>query len=301
MPLSVDAARTAFTLVAARLGCTIERTAHGVLGLVVSNMVRAIRAVTVERGHDPRQCALMAFGGAGPLHASDVARSLGMREIIVPRAPGILCAQGLVVSDLQEDFVRTARTRVDAAHLDHIQGHINALIQAAEAWCYSEGLAPARRSLEVTLDMRYIGQNFELSVPLDGALLAGLQEPGGLARLRMRFFTTHETHYGYHSPDDPVEIMNYRITARGRLYRSPEAPGAAALAIGAPVPGGTRRVYFTADTAVATPVFDRTALAPGHTLVGPAVIEQLDATTLVYPGDTLRVDNALNLLIEVAT
>jgi N-methylhydantoinase A len=286
--------------VAAQLGFGLERTAHGVLGLVVSNMVRAIRAVSVERGHDPRQCTLMPFGGAGPLHASDVARSLGMREILVPPAPGILCAQGLVVSDLKEDFVRTARTRVEADQLDQIREHIWALTRAGETWGSAEQLAPAQRLFQVTLDMRYVGQNFELSVPLDAAMLAGLQTPEAPAQLRARFFAAHELHYGYHNPDDPVEIMNYRLTARGRFSQPVATPAPTILAAGFPTPVGTRPIYFTAAVAVDTPVFDRVALAPGHTLPGPAVIEQLDATTLLYPGDTLRVDNAGNLLIEVS-
>lgn len=300
MPLDVEAARRAFALLTQRLGFTCERTAHGVLDIVVSNMVRAIRAISVERGHDPRRFALMPFGGAGPLHASDVARSLGIREIIVPVAPGILCAQGLVVSDLKEDFVRTARTRVDEAHLNHIQDHIHALMDDGKAWFEAEKLTPEQCTLQVTLDMRYIGQNFELSVPLDAAVLAGLHQPGAPNRLQALFFKAHEMHYGYHNPADPVEIMNYRVTAWGQLHRLRAIKATAADAARPPTPMGTRHVYFTAEAAVVTPVFDRTSLAPGHTMTGPAVIEQLDATTLLYPDDTLRVDDALNLCIEVS-
>ena len=300
MPLDVAAARAVFAPVAARLGFGIARTAHGVLGLVVSNMVRAIRAVSVERGHDPRQCTLMPFGGAGPLHASAVAHSLGMREMLVPLAPGLLCAQGLVVSDLKEDFVRTARTRVAVDQLDQMQEHIHALTHAGEAWCAAEQLAPAQRTFQVTLDMRYVGQNFELSVPLDVAMLGNLEPPEASVQLRARFFAAHELHYGYHNPDDPVEIVNYRLTARGRFSPPPARPVSAMPASGLPTPIGTRQVYFTADVAVDTPVFDRATLALGHTIPGPAVIEQLDATTLLYPGDTMRVDQAGNLLIEVS-
>jgi N-methylhydantoinase A len=301
MPLAVDAARTALTPLAERLGFSAERTAHGVLGIVVSNMVRAIRAVSVERGYDPRQCALMPFGGAGPLHASDVARSLGMRHIIVPPTPGLLCAQGLVVSDLKEDFVRTARTPVSATHLPHIQDHLHALQQAGLAWSAAEHLTPEQYACQLTLDMRYVGQNFELAVPLDEAILARLHHPAGLMQLRTLFFAAHERHYGYHNPDDPVEIINYRLTARGRLYQPAAAPvPPAAPAVPLPTPVDTRLVYFSADQAVATPVFARAALLPGHRLSGPAVIDQLDATTLLFPGDTLSVDSVHNLCIEVS-
>ena len=298
MPLDIDAARAVFAPLAARLGFTLERTASGVLDIVVSNMVRAIGAISIERGHDPRACALMPFGGAGPLHASAVARSLGIREIVVPAAPGIWCAQGLVVSDLKEDFVRTAQTRVDENHIGQIRDHIGTLMRAGEAWCEAERLAPDRRTLQVALDMRYVRQNFELSVPLDADLLAKLCEVDVAARLCRLFSEAHERHYGYDNPTDPVEIVNYRLTAQGRLHTPPKAT--AATAMHAPEPLDTRRVYFTADEAITTRVFSRNALAPGHVLTGPALVDQLDATTLIYPGDTLRVDTARNLIIEVA-
>jgi N-methylhydantoinase A len=301
MPLDVDAARAALAPLAERLGFPLERTAHGVLGLVVSNMVRAIRAVTVERGDDPRQCALMPFGGAGPLHAGDVARSLGMRRIIVPPAPGLLCAQGLVVSDLQEDFVRTARTRLSPENLAPIRAHLLALQQAGAAWAATEHLAPAQYAYQCTLEMRYVGQNFELSVPLDAVVLASLHDPAVVRQLHTLFFAAHERHYGYHNPDDPVEIINYRLTARGRLPRPADCTAAATAPAGPlPAPLDRRPVYFRADQAIATPVLARAALLPGHRLRGPAVIAQLDATTLLYPGDTLCVDSAHNLCIEVS-
>ena len=300
MPLDIDAARTVLTPLAEQLSFTCERTAHGVLGIVVSNMVRAIRAISVERGHDPRRFALMPFGGAGPLHASDVARSLGIRTIIVPHAPGILCAQGLVVSDLKEDFARTARTRVDADNHTQIREYIAQLVQAGEAWCDTEELTPAQRTLLVTLDMRYVGQNFELSVPLDDTVLAHLDHADAPQRLRRLFFDAHEMQYGYHNPEDPVEIMNYRVTARGALHRPATSAAETSPPEHDPDPTGTRPVYFSPDTALPTPIYNRGTLVPGHCISGPAVIEQLDATTLLYPDDTLRVDAALNLCIEVS-
>ena len=301
MPLDVEAARAAFTPLTERLGFPMPRTAHGVLGIVVSNMVRAIRAVSVERGYDPRQCALMPFGGAGPLHASDVARSLRMRHIIVPPAPGLLCAQGLVVSDLKEDFVRTARTRLTAENLPHIQEQMRALQQAGAAWGAAEHLRPEQCTFQLTLDMRYVGQNFELSVPLAEAVVARQHDAAAVRSLRALFFEAHERHYGYHNPDDPVEIINYRLTARGRLSQAADTAMPSAWPTGAlPTPIDRRAVYFSADQAVATPVYTRAMLLPGHSLSGPAVIDQLDATTLLYPGDTLCVDGTHNLCIEVS-
>ncbi len=169
-----------------------------------------------------------------------------------------------------------------------------------EVWFEAEGLALAQRHLQVVLDMRYVGQNFELSVPLDQTVLAALGQDGFTERLCDLFFEAHERQYGYHNPAAPVEIMNFRATARGQLYQPPEPASVATAPPERPVPSDRRAVYFTADTALTTPVYQRPALVPGHTLQGPAVIEQLDATTLLYPGDVLRVDTAFNLRIEVS-
>jgi N-methylhydantoinase A len=292
MALDLGAAGRALQPVADRLGFALERAAHGVLSIVVSNMVRSLRSVSVERGHDPRQFSLFAFGGAGPLHATEVARSLGMREILVPPAPGILCAQGLVVSDLAEDFVRTDRIRVEHENRPLVARHLADLAAAADGWFAQEEVAPADRLVEVTLDMRYVGQNFELPVRLTGRDLPPEEE------LRRRFFQAHETNYGYFNPADPVEIVNFRLAARGRLkFTEPLASGETAS--GSPAPTGRRPVWFAADAPATARLYAREHLLPGHVIEGPAVVEQLDATTLVFPGDRARVDAAHNLLIEV--
>jgi len=252
----------------------------------------SLRAVSVERGHDPRQFSLFAFGGAGPLHATEVARSLGMTEIVVPPAPGILCAQGLVASDLAEDFVRTDRVRVDEANRARIGRHLDGLATAASDWFAQEAVAPADRLVEITLDIRYVGQNFELPVRLAGADLPPLD------RLRQLFFAIHEANYGYFNPDDPLEIVNFRLAARGRL-KFVEPPASAEVASGPPVPFAERPVWFTAAAATPARLYARDDLLPGHAIEGPAVVEQLDATTLIFPGDRARVDRTRNLLIEV--
>lgn len=291
MPLDEAKARAALQPHADRLGVSVERCAHGVIGIVVANMVRALRAISVERGHDPRDFALLPFGGAGPLHASDVARALGVGKVIVPESPGILCAQGLVVSDLREGFTRGVRVRLEAANLPAVAEHLRALDAEAEAWFQREKVEPGAREKHVSLDMRYVGQNYELAVPLDGMGELSVEE---LAR---RFFAEHDRAYGFHNPDDPVEIMNFRLTAIGRL-KSPPRP-ATARASGAPKPAGRRMVWFDGDAPTEAAIYDRSALLPGHSLEGPAVVEQLDATTLLFPGDRLTVDGARNLIVEV--
>ncbi len=294
MPMDLAAARRAFEPLAERLAMPVERTAHGVIGIVVANMVRALRAISVERGHDPRDFALLAFGGAGPLHAADVARALGIARFIVPPAPGILCAQGLVVSDLRESFVLSRLTRVGAAGIDAIRGMLTELGDRAETWFAGQAAAEDARERQVRLDMRYVGQNYELAVEMDAAAALAADADD----LRRRFFAVHDRSYGFHNPDDPVEIVNVRLTAVVRL-RHADPPVTAGEPGASPAPFERRDVRFAADTATATPVFDRAVLTPGHRVDGPAIVDQLDTTTLLFPGDRLAVDAAGNLIVEI--
>ena len=292
MALDAGLARDAIRPHAERLGFSVERTAHGMLGIVVANMVRAIRTISVERGYDPRECALLPFGGAGPLHATDVARSLGIRRCLVPLAPGILCAQGLIVSDLRETFVRAAGLPLHPERMPGIAALIGELDAEAVAWFEAERVARGNRRTETIFDLRYVGQNFEISVAVD---------PGNLSadRVRERFFAAHERAYGFHNPNDPVELINVRLTAVGHLAR-PETAPAAPRDTGRLEPTGRRPVWFAADAPLDTPVYDRAALSAGDRIAGPAVIEQLDATTMLFPGDRATVDPHLNLDVELA-
>ncbi len=297
MALDEPLARAAFAPIADRLGFDVERTADGVLGIVVASMVRAIRTISVERGYDPRGFTLMAFGGAGPLHARDVALALGMREVLVPAAPGILCAQGLIVSDLKEDFVASERIPGDAAGLERLDGLVEALAARARAWLEAEDIPARSRRLELAVDARYVGQNFELAVPL-AAAAAPVRIPSPDA-LRERFLAVHEAAYGYANPHDPIEIVNVRLTARGRLLEEPEPPEPGDPGP-PPEPFERRLVRFASGTPAACPVHDRASLRPGHVLEGPAIVEQLDSTTPIFPRDTAVVDRAGNLAIRIA-
>ena len=300
MALDPALSASAFKPIADQLGFTLEKTAHGVLGIVSANMVRAIRAVSVERGHDPRGFALMALGGAGPLHAVDVARTLGISTVIVPPAPGILCAQGLVVSDLKEDFVISDRIRVGNEGIVAIGTHVQTLIDRAQDWFASEDIDESVRWLELVFDMRYVGQNFELPVPVaDSDAMRDARFRIAPDVLSQSFFESHDRAYGYHNPQDPVEAVNLRLTAWGRLNHPKTESDE--IADGNPTPTETRPVYFNAGAPDAAAVYHRADLLPGHRIVGPAVIEQLDSTALVYPGDTATVDAALNFIIELST
>ena len=296
MNLDKAAAASALDSLAQSLDVSLLRAAQGVIDIVVANMVRAIRTISVERGHDPRGYCLMPFGGAGPLHARDVARNLGIEEILVPPAPGIICAHGLVVSDLLEDFVDSGRIEVNAENVTQIAQILDSLSVQARKWFEQESILDHTRTIRIRLDMRYVGQNFELAVPLE---TAGDQAPAlVVGDLQQRFFSTHEDNYGYFNPDDPIEIINIRLTASGRLspladYRKLDTSDTA------PVTAGEREVVFRSDKPVTCPVFNRNDLKAGHILTGPAVIDQLDATTLLYPGDIGTVDESATLLITL--
>ena len=298
LALDEGAARRAIEPAARRLGFSVEKTAQGILGIVVANMVRAVRTISVERGLDPRDYALMPFGGAGPLHAVEVARVLGIREIVVPGAPGILCAQGLIVSDLKEEFVRSGRFALTAEGLLQIAGLLDGLEADARAWFDAEGVAPEDRGLTLSFDARYVGQNFELPVSFAGGSQGVLALPAGPDEIADAFHAEHERHYGFHSAGEPIEIVNIRIAATGRMA-AVAVPVSGRNAVRAAEPNGHRPVWFDGDAAVETPVYRRESLAAGMAFAGPAVVEQLDSTTVVFPGDRAAVDEAGNLVVAI--
>ncbi|MGI9462828.1 MAG: hydantoinase/oxoprolinase family protein, partial [Aestuariivirgaceae bacterium] len=241
-----------------------------------------------------RAFCLMPFGGAGGLHAHDVAREMGIGELLVPLAPGILCAEGLVASDLKEDFVATCRTPLD----DDLTGVRAALVRLrndAGNWFRREAVAAGDRGMTLIVDMRYIGQNYELGVAIAGSDSVELPAVDELERM---FYAEHQRAYGHFDPDAPVEVINLRLTAIGRL------PGRALSEHGGRSQGtaaASRSVWFDDSGATETAIWHRDALPPGSVVKGPAVVEQFDATTLVPPGATARIDDAANMIIGLDT
>ncbi len=299
MALDEAKARAAITPIATQLGVSAEKAAQGILGIVVANMVRAVRTISVKRGLDPKDYALMPFGGAGPLHAVEVARALGMSDVVVPDTPGILCAQGLIVSDFKEEFVRSGRLALDAANWAAINEVLEDLERDARAWFEGEDVVPDSQSLSVSLDARYVGQNFELPVVLTAANPEELPRPAAIAEVEQAFHAEHERRYGFHNASEPIEIVNIRITAVGSVERgaagSEHLPDSTETA----TPIARRPVWFQDDAPVDTPVYQRADLASGASFIGPAVIDQFDSTTIVFPDDKLTVDDAGNIAISV--
>ncbi|MDX6589451.1 MAG: N-methylhydantoinase [Solirubrobacterales bacterium] len=292
--LDAGPAEAAVDRLARDLGLDRLQTAAGIVRVANQEMIRALRVVTVERGVDPRGFALLPFGGAGPLHATDVAKSLGIRRCLVPFAPGILCAQGLIVSDLRETFVRTAVTPLSDTRMADVTTRIDELKAQASAWFDAEHIESASRNVDIVLDARYVGQNFELAIGLGNA-----QPLPPAEAIRQRFFAEHERAYGFHNPADPIEIVNFRLIAVGKL-RQPAARASEPRKNGKVQAASHRKVWFAPDTAEDTPIYDRAILQPGDTIAGPAVIEQLDATTLLFPGDRASVDPYLNLIVDIS-
>jgi len=297
MKIDRQASVRAVERVGAPLGLSAEEAALGMLRVVTANMAKAIRVISVQRGYDPRDYALVPFGGAGPLHASRLARELGIRTVVVPEIPGAQSALGLLMTDIKTDFMRTHIAPVAVDKGDELESIFTGLAERAEEWFEEEGIPEDGRQLLRRIEMRYAGQNFELSIdiPEDAT-----KTPEAMAEIIESFHQAHERVYGYRSPEAHTEAVTFRVQAVGyapkvELHTSTGASEDASSAIVA-----SRDVYFDADGGFrACSVYDRGLLAPLNRIEGPAVIEQMDTTTVLLPGDVCVVDSLRNLVIEI--
>jgi len=297
MAVRQDLATAAIAGLAGKLGLGVMETAQGIISVVTANMARAIRVISVQRGHDPRDYTLMAFGGAGPLHAARLTRELDIKRVLVPRNPGILCAMGLLLTDLRADFAATRLLPLAPDVLDDVEAVLADLAAQVERWFAHEKIAPDARRVARTVDMRYAGQNYELAVPLpDGKVTAAT-----LGRLARDFAEIHQRMYGFVAEGEPVQIVTFRTEATGLVSKATLKAHPPAGEDAAPAIREHRAVWLTeVRDRVPCPVYDRDKLEPGNRFVGPAIVEQMDATTVVLPGMTARVDPYLNLVLEVA-
>ncbi|MFO8034358.1 MAG: hydantoinase/oxoprolinase family protein, partial [Candidatus Bipolaricaulota bacterium] len=294
--LDVQAARAAVARVAEALGLSVDQAAWGILEVVESTMEQAIRVISVRRGVDPRGFTLLAFGGAGPLHGATLARKLGMRGVLYPTHAGALSALGLMGADLVLTYVRSVlvpwpqvQPQLLRQVLEHFRAH--AVHRLATAGAKGSALG-----LQAAADIRYRGQGFELTVPLPTA------EPSSatMAALAREFHHAHEAFYGYSAPEEPLELVNLRLTAVAPTDKPalPRVPPEGTLQSAARQP---RPVYVDPTNGwTSCPVFDRRLLPAGAHLPAPAVVEGEDSTCFIPPGVSARVDALGNLSLEVS-
>lgn len=291
LEMAPEAAREAVATLGSPLGRSAEEAALGILRVANATMERALRRVSVERGHDPREYTLVAFGGAGPLHAGALAEALGMERVLVPPAPGVLSALGLLMADVVYDTSRALLTRADALVSDpgSLQGAADAIESEGQAVLNDHG----RPDFSFELDARYVGQSYEVSVPLQTPITSE-----HVADAVRAFHDRHRQRHGHADPEEPVEV----VALRGRgtvavppptLPREPETdlPLDEAML-------GTRPVWFDADGPMETTAYARTALHHGHAVEGPAILHQYDTTIVVPPTWHARIDAWQNVWIE---
>ncbi len=293
MQVDLDAARAAITeRIAKPLGVPLEVAAHGIIRIAVANMSRAIRSVSVEKGHDMADFALCAFGGAGPLHGAEVAVEAGLPRVLIPREPGTLCARGMLLTDLSTDYVRSRFSDATAEGWAAMLDAFAEMEAEGRAWLEAEAIPAAQQRFKRMLDARYMGQNFEVRVDCTGL------GAGDLDALHERFHAAHRREYGHDIRERAVQMVSARVQALGEVAKAPQAelPGGDNLA-NALV--GTRPVY--ADPANGwqdTPVHDRARLPAGVDIPGPAIINEMSTTTLILPGQSARRDRWGNLILR---
>jgi N-methylhydantoinase A len=279
--------------VAHTLRLATAEAAEGIVRVINVKMQEAIKSISTMRGHDLREFHLLAFGGAGPLHAGAIAAELGMAGIVVPLYPGVHSAMGLLMSDVKHDYIRSRMSPLQRTTPEEMRSAFAELESQAISDLRDEGFPSARITLERSLDLRYAGQGYELTIPCGATL-----DRDGIARLRDTFDETHRRLFGHVAPDETVEIISFRVCGVGRLppvgFPGFRNEGRALSDARREI----RRARFGGVT-LECPVYQRERLDVGHFFPGPAIVDQLDATTVIPPGQTARVDEFKNLIIKI--
>jgi N-methylhydantoinase A len=302
--MKLDLARTAIQMqeLARQMSLPWPVAAWGIIRVANSNMERAIRAVSVERGYDPRQFTLVAFGGAGPLHACELASTLQIPRVLIPAQPGVLSALGMTRADVIKDYAQTILQPADAVELEALLGFFEPLSRRAHADLLAEGLNDNELRLFPAVDMRYLGQSYELTIPLDWEHT--VDPLVGSGDHIQRFHTEHERRFSYASEDEPVELVTIRLRVVGTTVKPalPHQPAGTLDPSRARI--GHKQVHFSdvhePNTVRPFPsaLYERERLAPGNMVIGPALVFQLDATTAIPPGWSATVDEWGNLVAE---
>jgi N-methylhydantoinase A len=294
LPLDAEAAHRVLALFGRRLGLPKVEVAAGIHTILNNRMADEIRLLTVRRGYDPREFALLVLGGAGPLHGGPLARMLGIPRLIVPLAPGVLSAFGLLVSDIEHDNAISFRHSAATTAIADLAEAFDRLDRMGRADMQRDRVDPARIGVRHYADMRYVGQSYELEVELAGAL-----DDAALARLTAGFHEAHQRVYHQHNPEAHVELINLRCVhhaAVPKLRPQPPLPGASWEA----AQTGTRSVYLRETGGyVEVPIFRRDRLPIAARRNGPFIVEQIDSTTVIFPGESAVVEPNGNLLVDM--
>lgn len=294
MKVDEQAARRVITeRVAEPLGLSMEAAADGIIRIANANMARAIRSVSTERGYDINTFALFAYGGAGPLHAAELAGECGIPQVIVPQEPGTMCARGMLLTNISFDFVRTEIAEVGPQTWNRICDLFDEMRREGSAWLEQEKVAETKRSYRLLIEARYQGQNHEVKVDMAAVALDGLQE------FLQRFEAAHSMEYGYAIPDRKVEIVNCRLQAVGEVPKAAMPP----RELGGSLEDAIlerRDVFYGGQWGwVPTHVYDRSRLPAEVAFPGPAVIEEMSSTTVVFPGQSAIADRIGNIVIHI--
>ena len=288
MALDVTAAYRVVAGIAEQLQTSVEEAALGIIRVINANMEAAIRVVSVERGCDPRQMTLVAFGGAGPLHACELAMTLRIPRVLVPTVPGVLSALGMLVADTRKDYVRTIMLPAEQAQ-ERVSEVVKELEEQGQAALLNEGIDGEQIILERFLDIRYTGQSYELSVPLEKNFVEAVE----------CFHAAHQQRFGYSDTTKSVQIVNVRLKGRGRAVR-PEIARQECLSTQEACPVSSHQVGFANNEAIVyhqTSIYQRAQLLAGMRLSGPALVLQYDTTTVIPPEWRGRIDEIGNLVL----
>ncbi len=280
--------------IAKPLGLDVVKAAHSIVEIANVAMINALRLVSVQRGHDPRDFALTAFGGAGPLHANRLAHEMNIPVTVVPTSPGTASALGLLVTDISYDYATTLIERVDRLEPGAVADVFADLRRQGAAALTAAGVAPADMAFVQNVDVRYVGQSYELSLPCPTGAEGGLVADD----LLDEFHREHHRVYGHSVPGEPVETVNLRLTALGTIVKPPLLEKDAGACPLPEAQRGARRVFFgEAGAFVDCPIYDRYLLSPGTKVAGPAIVEEYDSTTVIHPGYYAAVDQYGTLLL----
>jgi N-methylhydantoinase A len=294
--LNEEAARRAVQKVADPLGLRVEEAAEAILDIVNENMHAALRVVSVERGHDPREFGLVAFGGAGPMHANALGRLIRSKLVVLPPTPGVMSAFGFLSSDIQNEFPETYLKIAEETPASEMKERVEVLIAEADEWLTGEGVEEEKRQFDLYADCRYYLQNIQIPCRFELEELGD----GDSAFLRDRFEEAHRQRYSFELPDSPLEIATVRVVGRGTIRGVSlveDENGAGEDASGAVQRNA--EVFFGGEW-METPIYQRAKLRPGNAVWGPAIVAQDDTTTVIEPGYRGAVDRFGNILIEEA-